>query len=46
MVGLNMARDGTPRTKFKPTTGADYRAEQKTAAPRIGQRRQPTPTAG
>ncbi|MDK2746581.1 MAG: S-type pyocin family protein [Brevundimonas sp.] len=41
-----VARDGTPRTMFKPTTGADYWAEQKTAAPRFGQRRQSTPTAG
>ena len=41
-----VARDGTPRTMFKPTTGADYWAEQKTAAPRCGQRRQSTPTAG
>ncbi|KDP93144.1 S-type pyocin family protein [Brevundimonas sp. EAKA] len=40
-----VARDGTPRTMFKPTTGADYWAEQKTAAPRFGQRRQSTPTA-
>jgi len=41
-----VARDGTPRTMFKPTTGADYWAEQKTAAPRFGQRRQSTQTAG
>lgn len=41
-----VARDGTPRTMFKPTTGADYWAEQKTAAPRFGQRRQSTPTTG
>ncbi len=36
------ARDGTPRTMFKPTTGADYWAEQKAAAPTSGQRRQST----
>ncbi|MFN7111221.1 MAG: S-type pyocin family protein [Brevundimonas sp.] len=41
-----VARDGTPRTMFKPTTGADYWAEQKTAAPSFGQRRQSTPAAG
>lgn len=41
-----VARDGTPRTMFKPTTGADYWAGQKTAAPRFGQRRQSTQTAG
>ncbi len=40
------ARDGTPRTMFKPTTGADYWAEQKTAAPTFGQRRQSTQDAG
>lgn len=36
------ARDGTPRTMFKPTTGAAYWAEQKSAAPTFGQRRQST----
>jgi len=40
------ARDGTPRTMFKPTTGADYWAEQKSAAPRFGQRRQSTQDDG
>ncbi|MFN7129854.1 MAG: S-type pyocin family protein [Brevundimonas sp.] len=40
------ARDGTPRTMFKPTTGADYWAEQKSAAPTFGQRRQSTQDAG
>lgn len=34
-----VARDGTPRTMFKPTTGAAYWAEQKAAAPTFGQRR-------
>ena len=33
-----VARDGTPRTMFKPTTGAAYWDEQKTAAPTFGQR--------
>lgn len=37
-----VARNGTPRTMFKPTTGADYWAEQKAAAPTFGQRRQST----
>ena len=32
-------RDGTPRTMFKPTTGAAYWAEQKERAPTFGQRR-------
>jgi pyocin large subunit-like protein len=32
-----VARNGTPRTMFKPTTGADYWAEQKAAAPTFGQ---------
>ena len=41
-----VARDGTPRTMFKPTTGADYWAEQKAAAPTFGQRRQSTTDAG
>ena len=40
------ARDGTPRTMFKPTTGADYWAEQKSAAPTFGQRRQSTQDDG
>ena len=40
-----VARDGTPRTMFKPTTGADYWAEQKAAAPTFGQRRQSTGAA-
>lgn len=34
-----VARDGTPRTMFKPTTGSAYWAEQKAAAPTFGQRR-------
>jgi len=41
-----VARNGAPRTMFKPTTGADYWAEQKAAAPSFGQRRQSTDTAG
>ncbi len=41
-----VARDGTPRTMFKPTTGADYWAELKAAAPTFGQRRQSTTDAG
>ncbi|WP_395944077.1 S-type pyocin family protein [Brevundimonas sp.] len=41
-----VARSGTPRTMFKPTTGADYWAEQKAAAPTFGQRRQSTGDAG
>lgn len=40
-----VARNGTPRTMFKPTTGADYWAEQKAAAPTFGQRRQSTGAA-
>ena len=39
-------RDGTPRTMFKPTTGAAYWAEQKARAPSFGQRRQSTGAAG
>jgi hypothetical protein len=34
-----VARDGTPRTMFKPTTGSAYWEEQKAAAPTFGQRR-------
>lgn len=34
-----VARDGTARTMFKPTTGADYWAEQKAKAPTFGRRR-------
>lgn len=34
-----VARDGTPRTMFKPDNGAAYWAEQKAAAPTFGQRR-------
>ena len=41
-----VARNGAPRTMFKPTTGADYWAEQKTAAPSFGQARQSTRDAG
>ena len=41
-----VARNGTPRTMFKPTTGADYWAEQKASAPTFGQRRQSTGNAG
>ena len=41
-----VARNGSPRTMFKPTTGTDYWAEQKAAAPTFGQRRQSTGAAG
>ena len=41
-----VARNGSPRTMFKPTTGADYWAEQKAAAPTFGQRRQSTGATG
>lgn len=41
-----VARDGTARTMFKPTTGAAYWAEQKAAAPTFGRRRQSTDAAG
>ncbi len=41
-----VARNGTPRTMFKPRNGADYWAEQKAAAPTFGQRRQSTGDAG
>ncbi len=34
-----VARDGTPRTMFKPDDGLAYWAEQKAAAPTFGQRR-------
>lgn len=34
-----VARDGTPRTMFKPDDGPDYWAEQKERAPTFGQRR-------
>ncbi|WP_396594891.1 S-type pyocin family protein [Brevundimonas sp. R86498] len=34
-----VARDGTPRTMFKPDDGAVYWAEQKVAAPTFGQSR-------
>lgn len=34
-----VARDGTPRTMFKPDDGAAYWAKQKAAAPTFGQRR-------
>ena len=34
-----VARDGTPRTMFKPNDGPTYWAEQKAAAPTFGQRR-------
>lgn len=34
-----VARDGTPRTMFKPDDGVAYWAEQKAAAPTFGQRR-------
>jgi pyocin large subunit-like protein len=33
-----VARDGTPRTMFKPDDGAAYWSEQKAAAPTFGQR--------
>lgn len=35
-----VARNGTPRTMFKPDDGARYWAEQKSRAPTFGQRRQ------
>ena len=41
-----VARNGSARTMFKPTTGADYWAEQKAAAPTFGQRRQSTGATG
>ena len=41
-----VARDGTPRTMFKPDDGPAYWAEQKAAAPTFGQRRQSTTDAG
>ncbi|WEK40858.1 MAG: S-type pyocin family protein [Candidatus Brevundimonas colombiensis] len=41
-----VARNGTPRTMFKPRDGAAYWSEQKTAAPTFGQRRQSTGVAG
>lgn len=34
-----VARDGTPRTMFKPDKGAQYWAEQKARAPTFGRRR-------
>jgi len=34
-----VARDGTPRTMFKPDDGAAYWAQQKERAPTFGQRR-------
>ncbi len=34
-----VARDGTPRTMFKPDNGPTYWAEQKERAPTFGQRR-------
>jgi pyocin large subunit-like protein len=34
-----VARDGTPRTMFKPDDGPAYWAQQKAAAPTFGQRR-------
>jgi len=34
-----VARDGTPRTMFKPDDGAAYWEKQKAAAPTFGQRR-------
>ena len=34
-----VARDGTPRTMFKPDDGATYWAQQKAAAPTFGRRR-------
>ena len=34
-----VARDGTPRTMFKPDDGPAYWAEQKAAAPTFGERR-------
>lgn len=35
-----VARDGTPRTMFKPRDGARYWADQKAKAPTFGQRRE------
>ena len=35
-----VARDGTPRTMFKPDDGPTYWAQQKDRAPTFGQRRQ------
>lgn len=35
-----VTREGTPRTMFKPDDGAAYWAEQKSAAPTFGQRRE------
>ncbi len=37
-----VARDGTPRTMFKPDDGPTYWAEQKERAPTFGQRRAQT----
>ena len=37
-----VARDGTPRTMFKPDDGPTYWAEQKERAPTFGQRRAPS----
>ena len=37
-----VARDGTPRTMFKPDDGPAYWAEQKERAPTFGQRRAPS----
>jgi len=34
-----VARNGSPRTMFKPADGPAYWAEQKAAAPTFGQRR-------
>lgn len=41
-----VARDGTPRTMFKPREGAAYWAEQKERAPTFGQRRSREATEG
>lgn len=41
-----VARDGTPRTMFKPDDGAAYWAKQKAAAPTFGQRRPRSNSAG
>lgn len=38
-----VARDGAPRTMFKPRDGATYWAEQKAAAPDFGRRRTGSP---
>ena len=41
-----VARDGTPRTMFKPDDGAAYWEKQKAAAPTFGQRRSRSNSGG